>query len=96
MMKTALVAAVLLATSTAWADDTPAASADKAADSMPTNPKFAQLQKRALARIDRAIASLEDTRDCVASATDMASLKACKPEQGNKGKSDSGSDSDTK
>jgi len=95
MFKTAFLAAALLATAFVHADDTTTASSDKSADGAP-NPKFAQLQKRALARIDRAIANLEDARDCVASATDIASLKACKPEQGSKGKSDSGADDSAK
>ena len=42
-------------------------------------PNFEQVQKRLLTRLDAGIKRMEDARDCVAAATDMASLKACKP-----------------
>jgi len=83
MSRIALVLISLAAAGSVFADDSAAATTGGQGKQA---PNFAQVQKRALARIDEGIKRLEDARDCVAAATDMASLKACKPAK----KADSG------
>ena len=92
MTRITLILTSLIMAGTAIAG-TPATAS--AGDQTKQAPNFEQTQKRILARLDAGIKRMEDARDCVAAATDMASLKACKPEKkaaGDSQKTDGSSD----
>jgi hypothetical protein len=87
MFKTFFIGFCLVATGYALAADNNDATAPQAngrAAQGKAGQDFEKVQKRLLDAVDKRIQTLEDVRDCIAAATDMPSLRECKPANGGK------------
>lgn len=84
-MKKLLFITCLLATTAAYAGDTPPpASAAPAAQSAPgqNTPSFSDIKAKALERIGKRLEEVQKRQACIQAANDKEALKACFPNRG--------------